>query len=204
MPQIQLPFFPEGVTHITPLLAFCAKEGRITYFNGNMPVFVHEQTDIASFRMITAQFCVTGNAKQSEVAKAFGIPKITLKRAVKLYRAEGPKGFYRPRQTRGAAVLTAPVLAEDVDCGYFAVLLRNLGHDDIEIVYRPRFILVGGDGYGLPCRLYCLVLHLSLILQDAKGSQIVLYLLESREHRLTIRRHSRIIGCSRLCRLCPS
>jgi transposase-like protein len=62
--------------------------------------------------MITAQFCVNGNAKQSEVAQAFGIPKITLKRAVKLYRAEGPKGFYRPRQTRGAAVLTAPVLAE--------------------------------------------------------------------------------------------
>jgi transposase-like protein len=112
MPQIQLPFFPEGVTHITPLLAFCAEEGRITYFNGSMPVFVHEQTDIASFRMITAQFCVTGNAKQSEIAKAFGIPKITLKRAVKRYRAEGPKGFYRPRQTRGAAVLTAPVLAE--------------------------------------------------------------------------------------------
>jgi transposase-like protein len=112
MPQIQRPFFPEGVTHITPLLAFCVEDGRITYFNGSMPVFVHDQEDMASFRMITAQFCVNGNVKQSEVAQAFGIPKITIKRAVKLYRAEGPKGFYRPRQTRGAAVLTAPVLAE--------------------------------------------------------------------------------------------
>ena len=111
MPQMQLPFFPEGVTHITPWLAFCAAEGRVTYFNGNMPVFVHEQADVASFRMITAQFCVTGNAKQSEVAHAFGIPKITVKRAVKLYREAGPKGFYRPRPTRGPAVLTAPVLA---------------------------------------------------------------------------------------------
>ncbi len=112
MPQMQLPFFPEGVTHITALLAFGVEDGRITYFNGSMPVFVHDQDDLASFRMITAQFCVNGQVKQSAVAQAFGIPKITIKRAVKRYREAGPKGFYRPRQSRGAAVLTAPVLAE--------------------------------------------------------------------------------------------
>jgi hypothetical protein len=112
MPQVQLPFFPEGVTHITPLLAFQADAGRVTYFNGSMPVFIHDVDDLASFRMITAQFCVNGNAKQAEVCQAFGLPKITLKRAVKLYRAEGPKGFYAARKTRGAAVLTAPVLGE--------------------------------------------------------------------------------------------
>jgi transposase len=112
MPQIQLPFFPEGVTHITPMLAFSTEDGRITYFNGNMPVFVHNRGDIATFRMITAQFCVNGNTKQSDIAKAFGIPLVTVKRAVKLYRQEGPKGFYAQRKTRGAAVLTAPVLAE--------------------------------------------------------------------------------------------
>ena len=112
MPQIQLPFFPEGVTHITPMLAFSTEDGRITYFNGNMPVFIHGQGDLATFRMITAQFCVNGNTKQSEIAKAFGVPLVTVKRAVKLYRREGPKGFYAQRKTRGAAVLTASVLAE--------------------------------------------------------------------------------------------
>jgi transposase-like protein len=111
MPQIQLPFFPEGVTHITPLLAFCVEDGRVTYFNGNMPVFIHERDDIATFRMITAQFCVNGNARQAEIAKVFGIPKVTVKRAVKRYREEGPKGFYVPRKTRGAAVLTVEVMA---------------------------------------------------------------------------------------------
>ena len=110
MPQVQFPFFPEGVTHITPLLAFSNQEGRVTYFNGNMPVFVHDQDDRDSFRMITAQFCVNGNAKQSEIARAFGVPKITIKRAVKLYREQGPKGFYATRKTRGPAVLTAAVL----------------------------------------------------------------------------------------------
>jgi len=77
-----------------------------------MPVFIHDRGDIATFRMITAQFCVNGNTKQAEIAKTFGIPLVTVKRAVKLYRQEGPKGFYGQRKTRGAAVLTPAVLAE--------------------------------------------------------------------------------------------
>jgi len=112
MPQIQFPFFPEGVTHITPLLAFVRRDGRVTYFNGSMPVFFHDEADMASFRMITAQFVVSGHATQAEIARAFGVAKISIKRAVKLYRAQGPKGFYAVRKRRGPAVLTAAVLDE--------------------------------------------------------------------------------------------
>jgi transposase len=112
MPQIQLPLFPPGVTHITPLLAFSKESGRVTYFNGSMPVFIHAEDDVESFRMITAQFCVNGNARQAEIMRAFGVSKISLKRAVKRYREEGPKGFYQPQKRRGPAVLTPPVLAE--------------------------------------------------------------------------------------------
>ena len=112
MPQIQLPLFPAGVTPITQVLAFSKDHGRVTYFNGSMPVFVHEEDDLASFRIITAQFCVNGNATQAEIMRAFGVSKISLKRAVKRYREEGPKGFYQPQKRRGPAVLTAPVLAE--------------------------------------------------------------------------------------------
>lgn len=112
MPQMQLPFFPEGVTPITSLLAFSRQDGRVTYFNGSLPVFVHDAEDIDSFRMITAQLCINGNAKQAEIARAFGISKINIKRAVKLYRENGPKGFYARRKTRGPAVLTPPVLKQ--------------------------------------------------------------------------------------------
>ncbi len=112
MPQVQFPFFPEGVTHITALLAFSKQDGRVTYFNGSMPVFVHEEEDRASFQMITAQFCVNGNAKQADIVRAFGVTKISVKRAVKRYREEGPKGFCTPRKRRGPAVLTPAVLAE--------------------------------------------------------------------------------------------
>ena len=107
-----LSFFPEGVTHITSLLAFSKQDGRVTYFNGDMPVFAHDVEDIDSFRMITAQFCVNGNTKQIDIICVFGISKISIKRAVKLYRETGVKGFYAKRKTRGAAVLT-PVLPDN-------------------------------------------------------------------------------------------
>ena len=109
---MQFPFFPEGVTHITPLLAFSKQDGRVTYFNGAMPVFSHDTEDLDTFRMITAQFCVSGSARQVDIIRAFGISKISIKRSVKLYHKEGPKGFYARRKTRGAAVLTPPVLKQ--------------------------------------------------------------------------------------------
>src|SRR5712672_3087426 len=112
MPQLHLPMFPTGVTHITIELAFEKKDGCITYFNGHMPVFTHGEKDVATFRMITSQFCVSGYAKQSDIIRAFGVTSISVKRAVKLYRERGTKGFYAPRPSRGPAVLTAGVMAE--------------------------------------------------------------------------------------------
>lgn len=111
MPQVQLPFFPAGVTHINANLAFIKEDGRITYFNGNMPVFIHDSDDYRTFKMITAQFCANGNAKQVEISQAFGVPAISVKRAVKRYREQGIEGFYASRKVRGASVLTEAVLA---------------------------------------------------------------------------------------------
>jgi hypothetical protein len=101
MPQLHLPMFPTGVTHITSELAFEKKDGCITYFNGHMPVFTHGEKDVATFRMITSQFCVSGYTKQSDIIRAFGVTSISVKRSVKLYREKGARGFYAPRVTRG-------------------------------------------------------------------------------------------------------
>lgn len=112
MPQLHLPMFPNGVTHITNQLAFMKQDGHITYFNGHMPVFAHAETDIASFRMITSQFCVSGYVKECEIVRACGVTSISVKRSVKTFREKGPKAFYAPRATRGAAVLVEDVLAK--------------------------------------------------------------------------------------------
>ena len=80
MPQLQLPIFPAGVTHLTSELAFMKREGQVTYFNGLMPVFTHAESDLRTFRMITSQFIINGNVKQSQVARVFGLPLVTVKR----------------------------------------------------------------------------------------------------------------------------
>ena len=109
MTQVQFPFYPEGSTNITAVLAFAKQDGRIVYFTGGLPVFMHDEQDLSTFRMITAQFCENGHARQIQIARAFGIPAITVKRAVKLYRNEGVAGFYAQKRTRGPGVLTTEI-----------------------------------------------------------------------------------------------
>jgi hypothetical protein len=89
MPQLQLPIFSAGITHITDELGFECRDGTVTYFTGQMPVFRHAATDQRTFRMIISQFVVNGNARQSEVARAFGIPLANVKRAVRRHREQG-------------------------------------------------------------------------------------------------------------------
>jgi len=112
MPQLHLPLFPSGATAITAALSFCKEDNTVTYFHCGMPVFSHDKDDRASFRLITAQLHVTSGAAQAELARAFGVPKISVKRAVKLYRSSGAAGFFAGRVGRGATVLTEPVLLQ--------------------------------------------------------------------------------------------
>jgi hypothetical protein len=42
MTQGQLPFFPQGVTEITNVLAFKKEDQKVTYLNGLMPVLTGE------------------------------------------------------------------------------------------------------------------------------------------------------------------
>lgn len=112
MAQQQLPIFPAGSTGVTHDLAFEKRDGRVTYFYGTLPVFSHDESDLASFQMITAQFYVNGYVKQMDIVRAFGVSAISVKRAVKRYQEEGVQGFYAEKKRRGAAVLTREVLKQ--------------------------------------------------------------------------------------------
>jgi len=52
MPQVQLPIFPAGVTHINSKVAFEERDGKVYYFNGHLPAFVQEKGALASFRFL--------------------------------------------------------------------------------------------------------------------------------------------------------
>ena len=112
MPQMQLPMFPAGLTLINPSIAFQNEGGRVVYFHGHLPVFQHETGDVQSFRLFTSQLIEQGTASQAEIVKAFGVPRITVKRYVKVLRQSGSKGFFAPRKGRSARVLTPEVRSQ--------------------------------------------------------------------------------------------
>lgn len=112
MPQVQLPIFPLGVTPITSEIAFQCEEGKVCYFNGHLPVFIHDKKDLATFRLFTSQLVINGNATQAQIARAFGVPLVTVKRYVKLYRAGGTAAFFTPPKKRSASKLSPSVCQE--------------------------------------------------------------------------------------------
>lgn len=123
MPQMQLPIFPEGTNNLSQSLGFIKQDGQVTYVYGHLPVFSHAVDDVRSFNMITSQFVVNGSVKQVDIVRAFGVTSISVKRAVKKYREQGPSGFYAKLKRGGATVLTKPVLKEAqsyLDEGYCA------------------------------------------------------------------------------------
>ena len=126
MPQMQLPFFPPGATPINNNIGFIRDNDQITYIYGHLAIFSHAVDDTASFQMITSQIYLNGSAKQSEISRAFGVTKISVKRNVKKYKEKGPKGFYEKPNTRGPSVLTPPVLAK-------AQNLLNEGYEISEV-----------------------------------------------------------------------
>lgn len=106
MAQVQLPIFPVGTTQITKELAFERRDGQVVYFNGHLPVFTHEASDLRSFRFFTTQLIVNGTASQGEIARAFGISLTTVKRCCKAFRERGPEAFFVAPEKRHGKQLT--------------------------------------------------------------------------------------------------
>ena len=126
MPQMQLPIFPPGLNLINQLVGFEKKEGQVYYFYGTLPIFHHDEDDTESFRFITSQLVVSGNVKQIEIARAFGVPYISVKRSVKRLRQEGSKGFFKKRKGRSPHVLVPDVMKK-------AQNLLSKGHSTSEV-----------------------------------------------------------------------
>ncbi len=112
MPQLQLPIFREGVVEVRNGLGYKREGDMVVYYNGTMPVAQHRVDDIDSFKMYVAQFCDQGQARQADIIRTFGVTKISVGRWVKRFREKGPRGFFEPRRTRGAAVLTPEVVEQ--------------------------------------------------------------------------------------------
>ena len=105
--------FPAGVTEINSRIAVQKEAGQVWYIHGHLPVFHHGEEDVRSFRMFTSQMIVNGTVKPKEIVKAFGVPKITVKRYVKVFREQGVEGFYETKtRLSSASVLKGEVLEQ--------------------------------------------------------------------------------------------
>ncbi len=111
-PNSRPPFFSEGITLINQNIGFMRKDSPLTSLYGSLPVFTHDIDDMPSFRMFTSQLYINGSVSQAEICRAFGVSKNSVLRSVKLYRSKGMAGFFAPRNCRGPAVLTPPVLEQ--------------------------------------------------------------------------------------------
>ena len=113
MPQLQLPIFPAGVTEINNRIAVQKEAGIVCYIHGHLPVFQHGEEDVRSFRMFTSQMIDSGIVKPKEIVRTFGVPMITVKRYMKVYRDSGAKGFYETKlRHSSASVLKGTVLEQ--------------------------------------------------------------------------------------------
>jgi transposase-like protein len=110
MLKLQLPLFAPDLTFISKHISYQKREGRVYYFHGLFPLFFHGERDLESFRFITSQLVVSGNVKEIEIARAFGVSYISVKRGVKRLREEGGRGFFKEPNRRGAHVLTVDII----------------------------------------------------------------------------------------------
>ena len=94
MPQAQLPFFPEDIDLINTYIGVQKRNNIVYYFNGMMPIFQHPEDDLSSFRLITSQLVVNGNARQVEIVRTFNVSSISVKRWVKKLREKGAASFF--------------------------------------------------------------------------------------------------------------
>jgi hypothetical protein len=110
MAQPQLPIFPAGVTEINSQIGVQKDAGRVCYIYGHLPAFQHPENDVDGFRMFTSQMILNGTVKPKEIVRAFGVPMVTVKRYVKVFRDRGAQGFYvaKPRHS-SASVLKGEV-----------------------------------------------------------------------------------------------
>lgn len=106
MPQVQLPVFPAGVIAINDSIGAQCRDGKVVYLNGHLPVFSHDEGDLAAFRLFTTQLIVNGTATQGQIVRAFGVPLVTVKRMAKLYRTAGAAAFFKPAEPRSGSKLT--------------------------------------------------------------------------------------------------
>ena len=110
MSRASPPIFPGGVTPITEVLNLAKQDGQVTYFSGQLPVFVIPRMTWRAPPDDHQPVLRRGGARRATSSGRAGVTLISVKRSVKIYREKEPEGFYARRAARGPAVLVDAVV----------------------------------------------------------------------------------------------
>jgi hypothetical protein len=117
--QLRVPVFPFTSRMLGERVAVVKKAGVIWYFHYDMPVSSHAVSDLASFRVLTSSLCDKGQCRLADVERGFSVTAISVKRALKQYRSEGPQFFFAskrplvvPRVLKGAVLASVQALLD--------------------------------------------------------------------------------------------
>ena len=97
--QLRVPLFPREAKRLGEHMSVLLKDSVVWYYHYDLPVFSHAESDLASFRMFTSTLCDNGRCKLVDVEQTFSVSAISVKRALKQLREQGPKSFFAPRTT---------------------------------------------------------------------------------------------------------
>ena len=106
-----MPLIPDGATRVSNVVSVVRQDGKVIYLVGTQGLLCHDENDHRSFRLYTAQLIDQDACRQIDVARAFGVTKSSLARALKTLRVGGAEAFFASRRTRGASVMTPEVTA---------------------------------------------------------------------------------------------
>lgn len=111
--QLRLPRYHDAPVHVSDAVSVVRKDGMVWWFHQGMPLGAHAESDVASFRHQSSMLCDSGACALVEVERAFGVSAISVKRALKLYRAGGARSFFERKKTvRADPVMTPQRLLE--------------------------------------------------------------------------------------------
>ncbi len=111
--QLLLPRFHDEPIHVSDAVSVVRCDGMVWWFHQGMPIGAHAESDVASFRHQSSMLCDAGACKLVDVERAFGVSAISVKRALKKFRAGGARAFFEPiRSVREGPVMTDERLVE--------------------------------------------------------------------------------------------
>lgn len=111
--QLRLPRYQSEPLQVSDAVSVIRRDGVVWWFHQGMPLGSHAESDVAAFRHQSCMLCDGGACKLVEIERAFGVSAISVKRALKQYRAGGARSFFeRKRTAREGPVMTPERLRE--------------------------------------------------------------------------------------------